>query len=563
MLQRARRGSVSQGRLTIAIIMRMLKMFGKIRLLTVAAAAMFVISGLSATAEAQNRNEREVRDTVRALKSRLDDFEYNLRFQMQSSSDSNELLSDAQDMIREMRDRMREFEQNFDRKRENRSDARAVIDAAQRVERFLGDNPQNQKVMDNWMGVRTSLDRLGANYGIVTRWGADAGTSGGYSQPMPSSTLSVGLSGTYELDRERSERIDDVLSGENLSDEDRDDLAEKLEAPEQLAIEIRGRQVTLASSRGPAITLTADGRDKVERNAAGATVRLRATLSGDTLTISSLGGETDYTITFTSVSNGRSMKVSRRITTEYLRQTVFAESVYNKTDSVARLNIGGGAAPNDDNYGGYSENDPPSSSTQGTTQGTSTGRGPVIATSRPGNYVVPFNTSVTALLDNEIRTGVSQNNDRFRMTVQSPDEFRGAVIEGYITNVNRSGRVSGRSNITFNFDKITLRDGATYDFAGVLGEIRDLNGKVIKIDDEGSAKSDSQTKETAKRGGIGAGVGAIIGAIAGGAKGAAIGAVIGGGAGAGSVIVTGKEELRLMQGTTFVLTSTSPDRSYR
>ena len=53
------------------------------------------------------------------------------------------------------------------------------------------------------------------------------------------------------------------------------------------------------------------------------------------LTVASLGGETDYTITFTSVSNGRGMKVSRRITTDYLNQTVFAESVYNKSDSVA------------------------------------------------------------------------------------------------------------------------------------------------------------------------------------------------------------------------------------
>lgn len=540
-------------------------MFGKFRLLTAAVAAMLVISGFAATAEAQSRNEREVRDTVRALKSRLDDFESNLRFQMQSSSDSNVLLADAQDLVRELRDRMREFEQNLDRKRENRNDARAVIDAAQRIERFLDENPQNQKVMDSWTSVRTSLDRLGANYGIVTRWGVDARTSGGNSRPMTSNTLTVGLSGTYELDRERSERIDDVLAGENLSDEDRSDLVEKLEAPEQLAIEIRGRQVTLASSRGPAVTLTADGRDKVERNAAGATVRLRATLAGDTLTISSIGGETDYTITFTSVSNGRVLKVSRRITTNYLRQTVFAESVYNKTDAVARLDIGGGSMPaDDDQYGGYSENDPPATRTQGSTRpSTSTGRRPVIATTKPGNYVVPFNVSVTALLENEIRTGVSQNNDRFRMTVQSPDEFRGAILEGYISNVNRSGRVSGRSNITFNFDKITLRDGTVYDFAGVLSEIRDLNGKLIKIDEEGSAKSDSQTKETAKRGGIGAGVGAIIGAIAGGAKGAAIGAVIGGSAGAGSVIVTGKEDLRLLPGTTFVITSTSPDRTYR
>ena len=55
--------------------------------------------------------------------------------------------------------------------------------------------------------------------------------------------------------------------------------------------------------------------------------------------MSSLGGETDYTVTFTSIDNGRSLKVTRRITTDYLRQTIFAESIYNKSDSVARLGI--------------------------------------------------------------------------------------------------------------------------------------------------------------------------------------------------------------------------------
>ena len=53
------------------------------------------------------------------------------------------------------------------------------------------------------------------------------------------------------------------------------------------------------------------------------------------------------------------------------------------------------------------------------------------------------------------------------MTVQSPMEFRGAVIEGHVSGVGRSGRVSGRSNVTFNFDTITLRDGKTYDFCWV------------------------------------------------------------------------------------------------
>jgi hypothetical protein len=43
-------------------------------------------------------------------------------------------------------------------------------------------------------------------------------------------------------------------------------------------------------------------------------------------------------------------------------------------------------------------------------------------------------------------------------------------------------------------------------------------------------------------------------------KGAAIGAVIGGGAGAGSVIATGREDIRLLQGTTLTIQSSSPIR---
>ncbi len=147
------------------------------------------------------------------------------------------------------------------------------------------------------------------------------------------------------------------------------------------------------------------------------------------------------------------------------------------------------------------------------------------------------------------------------MTVQSPDQFRGATVEGYLTGVGRSGQVSGRSNVTFNFESITLRDGKRYDFAGSLQSVKDQYGKEVRIDAEGTATGDSQTRETAKRGGIGAGLGAIIGAIAGGGKGAAIGAIIGGGAGAGSVVVQGRDDLQLMKGSTITVQASSPNRS--
>ncbi|MFN0278722.1 MAG: hypothetical protein ACKVRN_08975 [Pyrinomonadaceae bacterium] len=513
-----------------------------------------MLLGLAGFADAQRRSDREVRDALRSLNSRIDDFEQNARYQMQTISSKNQMVADFLDKANVLRDSVREFEDNLNRRRENRDDVNKIVDAARAMNEFLRANPQNRLVEDDWAGVKRQIERLGANYGITPNWNTSApeGIQSYPDPPVRNNTVSVGLSGTYDLDMARSENIDDIVADTRLGTDQREDLKEKLEAPGQIAIDIRGTQVTLASSKASPVTFTADGRDKTERSSTGQTIRVRATLSGTNLIISSRGGDTDYTITFTSLSNGRAMKVSRRITTDYLNQTVIAESVYNKTDSVARLGID----PNQNNTdptGGYSDNDQ-----QGNV---SSGGAPNIVTGRPGNFVVPNGVMITGILDNEVNTNVSQNNDRFRMTVQSPIEFRGAVVEGYISGVGRSGKVTGQSNVTFNFERITLRNGQTYDFAGNLQSIKDSTGKTVKIDNEGTAKGSSQTKETAKRGGIGAGAGAILGAIIGGGKGAAIGAVIGGGAGAGSVIVTGKDDIRLMPGTTITVQSSSPVNS--
>ena len=525
----------------------------------------------AAVANAQKRNDRDVRDAVRSLNSNLDNFESNLRYQMQSSSSNTSNINDFEDKIRTLRDNVGQFQDNFDRKRENGNDVRAIIDAARPINDFLLANPQGRGADNDWRSVQKQIDRLAANYGVTASWNTqqDPNSARNYptsSQPVQKSTYSVGLSGTYDLDQARSEKIDDIVAETNVASDQRQDLKDKLEAPEQIAIDIRGNQITIATTTSTPVVFTADGREQTEKSSTGKTVRLRATLNGQVLTVSSLGGETDYTITFTSVSNGQGLKVSRRITTDYLKQTVFAESVYNKTDAVATLGIqpGGSVDQNSGNGGRgvYSDNDNSGNVSNG---GSNTGanggsrtNSPRVVQVRPGNYIVPDGVTMTGILENEINTKVSQNNDRFRMTVQSPDEFRGATVEGYVSGINRSGKITGRSAIVFNFEKITLRDGQTYDFAATLRGITDVTGKAVQVDNEGTAKGDNQTKQTAKRGGIGAGIGAVIGAIAGGAQGAAIGAIIGAGGGAGSVAVQGRSDIQLMKGSVMTIQAAAP-----
>jgi hypothetical protein len=524
-----------------------------------------LLCGFAVQTNAQRtRNEREIRNIVRNLDSKVDDFRYSLQFGLKNSRVDDQDADAVENHLSALDGKIRDFEENLNQRRENADDVTDILNAAKGINDFLVDNKVNNTVQKDWTSVRTLLDQLASNYNVSWNW-----TGGSDDNKMPSSnyptqnyptnnTTSFGLSGTYSLDVSKSEDTRDIIQNSGVqTDAQRQDLESKLEAADQLAIEIRGTQVTLASSKAAPISFTADGRTKTE-NAGGRTIRVRAALRGQELTVSSLGGETDYTVTFTSLDNGKAMKVTRRITTDYMSQTVFAESFY-KIDAVARLDINQNPRTNyptktdqtDDNYSSNDPNDLPDSNNTNY---------PTTTNARTGNFIVPNGTVVTAVLENNITTKVSQNNDRFKMTVQSPNEYRGATIEGYITGVNRSGKVSGRSQMTFNFEKITLRNGQTYEFAGYLQGVTDANGKAVKIDTEGTAKGDSQTKETVKRGGIGAGIGAIIGAIAGGGKGAAIGAIIGGGAGAGSVVLQGKDDLELQKGSIVTVTASSPNR---
>ncbi|MCC6329610.1 MAG: hypothetical protein IT174_13930, partial [Acidobacteria bacterium] len=386
--------------------------------------AAIVMSGLALSAAAQGRSQREVRDAVMTLSSQIDDLGYELEYQGKNGG-FDPALQDAQRRVSELKDQVAAFDQNVTQRRENRDDIYAIVDAARSANKALGAVNTNRSVRGYWADVKRSVDSLAAKYGVTPDWNSAASTRpNAPAMSTPVRASASGLTGTYKLDAAKSEKIADVLASSRVGAGQRQDLESKLEAPEEIAILVSGNKVTLASSKADPVSFIADGRDKAE-DANGKTIRVRATLRGQDLTISSVGGETDYTVRFVSIDGGNAMKVTRRITTDYLRETVFAESVYTKSDAVAGLGIDSTGADQNDT-GAYSSNDP---------NDTASGGSPGIVTQRIGEFIVPNGTSVAAVLENPIDTKVSQNNDRFRLTVQSPDEFRGAVIEGYITGV--------------------------------------------------------------------------------------------------------------------------------
>ena len=154
------------------------------------------------------------------------------------------------------------------------------------------------------------------------------------------------LTGVYRLDPLSSDKLYSLINEADTNlpyaRQQRffDDLTVRLTSPDQLAIERRGRIVSIASSRAPRITFEADGRVRAERGEDGQTTRTRAALEAGRLVVSSEGdGKDDFNVTFETFDNGRRLRVTRRITADNLNQPLIVRSIYDKVAKVARWSI--------------------------------------------------------------------------------------------------------------------------------------------------------------------------------------------------------------------------------
>jgi hypothetical protein len=476
------------------------------------------------------RLENESNTFKRSLDSALDQSRYDGSRQ---EDNINQFVSDFENAT----DRLRT---NFNSRRETKQDVEEVLTRGNAINDYMRRVRFTGRLQDDWALVRTDLTELARLYNVTWKW-----TTPVYSTSTQTTTVyGQGrrldrMTGTYRLDTSRSEdaRTAAERATRSLPSRDRqrvlDSLTARLESPESLALDRRGRNFTIASSRAPQVSFVADGSVHHEQLDNGRQVSVTASMTGDSLIINQTGDRgNDYGVTFASIDNGRRMRVTRRISTARLTQQVVVESIYDKTADVAQLDLYNGS---------------PSYPTNGT--GTTS-----------GGFVVPNGTQLVAILNDNLTTKDSRENDRFTMTVTGPSQYEGATIEGYVTGVNRSGRITGRSEMTFNFERIRLRNGSTYRFAGLVETVRTANGETVRVDNEGSVQEgDSRGSTTAKRTAIGTAVGAIIGAIAGGGKGAAIGAIVGAGAGAGSVYIQGSDDLELLSGTEVTIRASAPN----
>lgn len=472
-------------------------------------------------------SDTELRNLLNSIESRTNTFKRQIERNLNNSSLNGTNREDSiNTMVGNFEDATDRLKNNFIARRSTTSDVQEVLDRAVGVNRFVENNRLSPAAENSWRDIRADIDTLAGYYRVSSNWNAPVILPGNQSGSFDSR-----LTGTYRLNRAQSDdvksTVENAISHANYGNADHErlhrNLERRLESPETLMFEKRGQQVTMAAANAQSVVLTANGTRQNETSAGGRPVTTSVMANNSELTINYEGDRiNDYYVSFMPLGNGQ-LRVTRRVYLENQNSTVTVMSVYDKTSQTAQF----------DNY---------PANTGGTVL---------------NGFIVPNSTSIVATLDSNLSTRTAKDGDRFSMTVNSPSQYYGAVIEGRVIG-ERSGVVSGRATMSLSFDSIRMRDGRIYNFAGIVDQVRDADGDVIKVNNEGTIRDSSQTNKTIKRAGIGAILGAIIGAVVDGGSGAAIGAGVGAGAGAGTVVLQGRDNLELASGSQFMITATAP-----
>jgi hypothetical protein len=157
----------------------------------------------------------------------------------------------------------------------------------------------------------------------------------------------------------------------------------------------------------------------------------------------------------------------------------------------------------------------------------------------PEPILVPAGTTLTLVFKSSVSSATARPEDAVTALLGEDVKVDNEVVlpqdsevRGHVLSAKRSGKVSGKAELSVEFDRIVV-NGRTYmiDTTAVDQIAKDDHGRDAKI-----------------IGGAGA-AGAIIGGIAGGGSGALKGVLIGGAAGTGGVLATRGKEVVFEQGS--------------
>jgi len=478
-------------------------------------------------------NEAQLRALIQRIENKTDTYKNRMGNALDRSAyDGRPEEREIMDYISEFENATNRLRDRFNNRQSTGADATEVLNRGLYIDRFMSRNTFTRPAESQWVTLRNDLNTLASVYRVSWNWNMPLPTNPGTpGNNYPGRTAS--LSGTYRLNASRSDNVANIITTSvgsyetSRRDQLRRNLERRLASPEMIAINANGREIEMATSSSNRVSFTADGTARTETNPRGRTVTTTVRLNRRDLEVNYTGDRmNDFYVTFSP--SGDQLVVTKRIYIENENRTVTVRSVYDRVSDTADWTaVNAGSVWNGGGQTGAYD------------------------------FYIPNGTSLNATLNSNVSTRGTQIGDHFTMTVNSPGQYRGAIIDGHIAEARNSERLTGRARISMEFDTISM-NGRTYRFAGVIDSVTAANGDRITVNNEGAIRDSSQTTQAVTRAGIGAVIGGIIGAIAGGGSGAAIGAGVGAGVGAGSVLITGRDTIDLTSGSTFNITAYAP-----
>jgi hypothetical protein len=178
------------------------------------------------------------------------------------------------------------------------------------------------------------------------------------------------------------------------------------------------------------------------------------------------------------------------------------------------------------------------------------------AVAAEGGAEIPAGAHVLLRMTNAVSTRTAREGDYLYMQTATPVSAGGRIVlpvgsyvQGVVSHARKSGRVSGRAELSIRLESVTLPSGKVFKFSPRLSSVDD-NETAQKVNENDIKQGGSKGRD-AQRIAILAGGGASIGGIADRSwKGAGIGAGIGSGVGLATVLLTRGREVELRHGTT-------------
>jgi len=146
----------------------------------------------------------------------------------------------------------------------------------------------------------------------------------------------------------------------------------------------------------------------------------------------------------------------------------------------------------------------------------------------------------------------NKKGDRFSLQVFEPAAYKNAIVEGEVVKAKAAGKVKGKSELLFAFDKLMMPNGTVLPITADLTSVKNSRG-VQGVDEEGRVIGKSSTGKDVARTAALAGIGALIGGAVAGGSGVAAGAAIGAAVGLTITFSTKGEDIRFAQGSLFQL----------